>query len=404
MQFCKRCLYGSNHPLGIIFNEEGICSGCIVHEEKDQIDWVVKLEKIKKLTKKYKSKSGKNYDCIVPVTGGGDSYYTIHLVKNVLGLNPLLVSYNKYYNTNIGIKNLANLRILFNCDILIQNINPISVKKVTKTTIREFGSIYWHVLAGQTSFPVQIAVTHKIPLIIWGAHQGMEQVGMFSHNDEVQMTRRYRKEHDLMGYEADDLISIFDTLNLSDVWQYRYPDDYDLDRIGVKGIYLNNYFRWDPLSQHRLVIKNFGYKTLSQNRTFYSHDHMDCFNYINLHDHIKYIKHGYTKVLDHVCREIRHRRISRDDAIKIVSIYQNKNPKHLKLFSDWLDIPFDSLKFILKQLKNKHSHSQAYLKNFLNKKKLIPQSKIEKIIKNYVGTESLYLEGKEYVTFGKGYP
>ncbi len=49
MQFCKRCLYGSNHPLGIIFNEEGICSGCIVHEEKDQIDWGVKLEKLKNL-------------------------------------------------------------------------------------------------------------------------------------------------------------------------------------------------------------------------------------------------------------------------------------------------------------------------------------------------------------------
>ena len=202
------------------------------------------LKKLKNLQKSI-NLNLENYDCIVPVTGGGDSYYTIHLVKNVLGLNPLLVSYNKYYNTNIGIKNLANLRILFNCDILIQNINPISVKKVTKTTIREFGSIYWHVLAGQTSFPVQIAVTHKIPLIIWGAHQGMEQVGMFSHNDEVQMTRRYRKDHDLMGYEADDLISIFDTLNLSDVWQYRYPDDYDLDELG-KGIYLNNYFRWDP--------------------------------------------------------------------------------------------------------------------------------------------------------------
>ena len=57
------------------------------------------------------------------------------------------------------------------------------------------------------------------------AHQGMEQVGMFSHAHEVQMTRRYRKDHDLMGFEADDLLSVFDSLSESDIWQYRYPDD-----------------------------------------------------------------------------------------------------------------------------------------------------------------------------------
>ena len=39
----------------------------------------------------------------------------------------------------------------------------------------------------------------------------IEQVDMF-HLHEVEMTRRYRKDHDLMGYEADDLLSIFDSL------------------------------------------------------------------------------------------------------------------------------------------------------------------------------------------------
>ena len=33
---------------------------------------------------------------------------------------------------------------------------------------------------------------------------------MFSHEHEVEMTRRYRKDHDLMGMEADDILSIFD--------------------------------------------------------------------------------------------------------------------------------------------------------------------------------------------------
>ena len=64
----------------------------------------------------------------------------------------MLVTYNKYFNTPLGIRNLANLRIQFNCDILYQNINPLSVKNITRTTLRNYGSIYWPILAGQTVF------------------------------------------------------------------------------------------------------------------------------------------------------------------------------------------------------------------------------------------------------------
>ena len=113
MQICKTCLYRSTHPLGIDFDSEGICSGCVIHREKNEIEWGERLNKLKKILSNYRSKNRKNYDCIVPVTGAGDSYYILHLVKNILNLNPLLVSYNKYYNTPTGIRNIANLRIKF---------------------------------------------------------------------------------------------------------------------------------------------------------------------------------------------------------------------------------------------------------------------------------------------------
>ena len=122
----------------------------------------------------------------------------------------------------MGLRNLANLRIKFDCDIIYQHVNPVSVKKITKYTLNKFGSIYWPILAGHSVFPVQIAVNYKIPLIIWGAHQGLEQVGMFSHKHEVEMTRRYRKDHDLMGFEAEDLIIPYNTINEEDIFQYIY--------------------------------------------------------------------------------------------------------------------------------------------------------------------------------------
>ena len=408
---CKRCLYKSIHPLGLTIDEEGICSGCRIHEEKNFLNWDERWIKLKKIVEPYKSKKNNNYDCIIPVTGANDSYFIIHLAKNKLGLNPLLVSYNKYFNTPLGIRNLSNLRISFNCDILIQNVNPLSVKKITKETLRRFGNIYWPCLAGHTVFPVQIAVKYKVPLIIWGAHQGIEQVGMFSHTHEVEMTRRYRKDHDLMGFEADDLLKIENTLSEEDIWQYRYPLDSEINNIGIRGIYLGNYIRWDPKAQHEEMIKNYGYKTNSFDRTFDCYDHTDCYNYMDTHDLLKLFKNGYSKVTDHACREIRFGRITKTQAINLVNYYQFKKLKYLNIFSEWLDIPEESLRFIFNQFRNKifweenesgkwkfkdsDQNSNADLKNNIS---LIGDSKFVSNSNINMGMKS------KYIIFGKGFP
>ena len=285
--------------------------------------------------------------------GARDSYFIVHKVKNELGLNPLLVTYNKQYNTDLGIRNLANLRIKFNCDIMTLTVNPQTVKKITRATLRKMGSMYWHCLAGQTVYPVQVAVKFKIPLIIWGAHQGVDQVGMFSHLDEVEMTRKYRKEHDLMGYEAEDLIDDFDGITEEDIVQYKYPDDKEIERVGVRGIYLNNYIRWDSKAQHELMIEKFEYETNLQTRTFDTYNDVDCFNYSHVHDYIKFLKHAYGKVTDHASREIRLRRMTREQGIEMIKKYTNLQPKNLKLFLDWIGMTENGFHFIIDQHRNK---------------------------------------------------
>ncbi len=114
IRYCSRCLYTSSHPLNLVIDEQGVCSGCRVHEEKDSLDWTERFEKLRTIVNGYRSQ--KNYDCIVPVSGARDSYFIVYIVKEVLGLNPLLVTYNQHYNTYMGIRNLANLRIQFASD------------------------------------------------------------------------------------------------------------------------------------------------------------------------------------------------------------------------------------------------------------------------------------------------
>ena len=114
---CKRCFYNENHPLGLVIDDEGICSGCRVHEEKDHLDWNHRFEELKKIVSRYKTDKAK-YDCIIPVSGGKDSFFIVDVVKNRLGMKPLLVSYNKLFNSSVGIENLANLRVQFDCDFI----------------------------------------------------------------------------------------------------------------------------------------------------------------------------------------------------------------------------------------------------------------------------------------------
>jgi len=403
--FCKNCLYGSTHPLGITFDNNGICSGCTVHKEKYTLDWRSRFSKLSKVIAQYRSRKN-NYDCIIPITGAQDSYFIVHTAKK-LGLKPLLVCYNKYFNTDVGIKNLSNLRIKFNLDVLFQNVNPNTVKKITRETLSRFGNIYWPIIAGHTVFPVQISIKYKIPLIIWGAHQGIEQVGMNSHEDEVEMSRRYRKDHDLFGYEAEDLLMISNNLKEADIYQYLYPDDYTLKKNSTRGIYLGNYIPWDTKKQHELMIKIYNYKTINFTRTIDCYDYVDCFNYMNIHDLLKIYKHGYSKITDQLSREIRFGRIDRESALKVVKKFEKRKPKFTKLFCDWLDVDYKSLNFVTESFINLLFWKKINLDNFkfmgwsyLNKL----QSKKKIIKKKFSYTVNTKLKNNlNYITFGKGF-
>jgi len=400
---CSRCLYDTSHPLGLEINEKGICSGCLIHEEKDYLDWDQRWNELLDLVNDYKCKQKVKYDCIVPVSGANDSYFILHIVKNKLNLNPLVVTYNKYFNTPIGIKNLANLRTKFDVDVLIQNINPTIVKKITKTTLFELGSMYWPCIAGQTVFPVQTSIRYNIPLIIWGAHQGLEQVGMFSHLHNVEMTRRYRKDHDLMGMEADDMLNTFNTLSEEDMCQYRYPSDSDLRKAGTRGIYLGNYIRWDPKVQHEEMIKLYGYESASFNRTFETYDHIDCYNYLNIHDHLKYLKTGFSKVTDHASREIRHGRLTKPQAKSLVSYYEKRNIQNQNLFYDWLGVDENSFNFILRKIAEENNKNSINIEISHRKKNKSVSNNLMKL--NYKINSSINRDKKtQYITIGKGYP
>lgn len=403
--FCRRCLYGSDHPLGITFDPSGLCSGCSVHEEKEQIDWADREQALRDLLKEYRLRQGGSaYDCVVPVSGAGDSYYVMHLVKDVLGLRPLAAHYNAQFNSRAGIQNLANLREVFNVDAVQMNVNPESLRRVTRATLTLFGSVYWHVIAGQTAYPVQVAADMGIPLIVWGAHQGLEQVGMYSHLDEVEMSRRYRREHDLMGVEAEDLLGSLDVVRERDISAFQYPDEDLLLKRHIRGIYLGNYFRWDPYSQHRRMEVEFGFRAHQNRRSFDRYDHADSAIYMDLHDWLKLVKRGFSKVTDQASREIRHGRMARDFASQLVRRYELEGIAEVPTLAKWLGASERALELVAIRHKNsRYWHGQyGDLGDFRGWSSLRPGANSDS--SSNLGSHPQVAPPEGFTLIGRGYP
>jgi N-acetyl sugar amidotransferase len=353
---CQRCLYTANHPLGLILDSEGVCSGCKVHEEKDYLDWDLRFAQLKKLTDSYKLKNSNGYDCIVPVTGGQDTFFIVHTVIHDLGLNPLLVNFNRNFNSAEGIKNLALLRSLFLADFRQITINPQIARKVVRTTLANLGTINWLSIAGQTSLPVRVASELGIPLIIWGAHQGIEQVGMFSHTDEVEMTSRYRIEHDLMGVDENSIFEFDPDFTQADIASLSYPCDDLIQKNAIKGIYLSNFIRWDPVAQHNMVKQKYGYLGRKTNRSYYDYDNPDCPVYMGFQDLLKVKRLGYGKITDQLVRDIRHGRIDKSSARALELEYLAKTPEGLESFANWLGVPLKNLETLFLVGANNFAH------------------------------------------------
>ena len=126
-----------------------------------------------------------------------------------------------------------------------------------------------------------------------------------------------------------------------------------------QGVYLSNYIRWDTKAQHELMIKLYDYETALQQRTFDTYNDVDCFHYSGLHDYIKYLKWGYSKVTDHACREIRLKRMTREEGIDLVEKYISRKPEDLDLFLRWIQLDEEELW----QQIDKHRDARIWQKN-----------------------------------------
>lgn len=349
MEYCRRCVYPENAQPNIIFDKDGVCSGCRSFERRENIDWKERKDALEDILQEYREIARENdspYDCIIPVSGGKDSHYQVYYLTEVHNMNPLLATYNSSYNTKIGLRNLRNLVDKSGCDIVRYNTSKQTAKKLSKYQLYKTGDITWHYHAGIHTFPIQTAVMYDIPLMIWGQSGYREKFGKFNADDLVEFTKKQRTEHDMRGVTPEDILNDPESDNYdiekSDLAPFEYPSNSEIEDVGLRGIYLDNYIEWNHIEQTKKVIEEWDFGTLPQeqhhsNRTFL------CYSTIEdaatgTHDYLKYLKYGYGRATDHASREIRHGRMTRGEAIDLVEKYDHQRPPDLDYFLEFLEM------------------------------------------------------------------
>lgn len=121
---CTRCIYDDSVP-AITFNSDGICNYCKLYDEMDvqYPTGAVGISQLKKISDKIKKVQHRHvFDVIVGVSGGSDSCFMLHLVKE-LGLRPLVVNFDDGWNHPIAEKNLKQITDCMNMPLVVLNVD-----------------------------------------------------------------------------------------------------------------------------------------------------------------------------------------------------------------------------------------------------------------------------------------
>ena len=336
--WCSKCLYPASSAVTLTFDAEGVCSGCRVAEQKRNIDWQARLSLLLDDVEVYRNNRG--YDCIIGVSGGKDSYYQVHFVKEVLKLNPLLVTYNGNNYLDDGWRNLMRMREVFGVDHIIISPGVDFLKRMNRLCFRMMGDMNWHNHAGIATVPVQIAVRYGVPLIFWGEHGWTDLGGMHSMSDMVEYTARYRKDQLLRGYDWDDMVGdLEDPISENELEHFKYPSDSDILKLGARGIFIGNFDPCDANEHTKLVKEKYGWQesSIEFERTYRRFSNLDDRYENGVHDYLKYIKFGYGRATDHACKDIRSGYISRDQGIEYVRKYDHVKSSDLYIWLDYVE-------------------------------------------------------------------
>jgi N-acetyl sugar amidotransferase len=323
IRYCSRCVMPGTKP-DLRIDDDGVCSACRNYEQRTIVDWPTRDRELRSILDTYRSTDGQSYDCIVPVSGGKDStYQTIRLLE--LGMNPLCVTATTDHLSDIGRRNIENLKRL-GVDYVEVTTNPLVRRRINRLALREVGDISWPEHVTIFTIPVRLAVQMAIPLIVWGENPQHEYGGPAGAATNHVLDRRWLEEFGgLLGLRVSDLMGQ-DGIEPRSLIQYTYPTDEELRRVGVTGIFLGYYLPWDGYG-NALYAQAHGFETYHKTveGSLVNYENLDNVQ-TGIHDYFKFLKYGFGRATDLACLHIRRGRLRREEAIRLVRLHDGRFP------------------------------------------------------------------------------
>lgn len=344
VEFCKTCVISNQRPNStieqkhtrdtkkqVIAFKDGICDACRAKETKEVVDWNAREKELIELCDRYRSKNN-SYDCLVPGSGGKDSFYQAHVLKYKYGMNPLTVTWAPHLYTDWGWKNFQAW-INAGFDNILVSPNRLIHRLLTRLSMERLLHPFQPFIIGQRSLAAKIAAQNDIQLIFYG-ESGSEYGNPAGENERaLRDFREYEyftmsddSEVFLGGTSLKELKSEFG-LKQHDFNPY-FPIDPQLcEDKGIQVHYLGYYMKWHPQGAYYYAVANGGFqpapeRTLGTYSKYNSiDDKMDDYHY-----YTTFIKFGIGRATYDASQEIRSGEIDRDEGIALIKKFDGEYP------------------------------------------------------------------------------
>ncbi len=321
MFYCKKCVMPNTRP-GISFNEEGICSACQSYERRKNIDWEKRWRELEDICEKYRGMNGDGPDCAIAVSGGKDSHFQVHLMKNVMKMNPILFSVeDNFPMTEAGKHNLKNISEEFGCSIISMKPDIRAQKRIMRYMFEHYGKPTWYVDRLIYTYPMIMALKFHTPLLVYGENVSYEYGG--SDYKETYSAKEQLSNGVASGIDELELIENTGVTS-KDLFLTRAPTAQELDQL--EPIYISYFLPWNSFKNYEFAKKH-GFHDLTHewNRTHHveNFDQIDSRAYL-VHSWMKYPKFGHASATDYAARMVRYGYITREEAIELVRQHDDR--------------------------------------------------------------------------------
>ncbi len=351
MFFCKKCVMPNTRP-GITFNEEGVCSACQAYENRKLVDWDARWKELEDICEKYRGMNGEGPDCAIAVSGGKDSHYQVHLMKNVLHMNPILFSVeDNFPMTDAGKHNIQNIAEEFGCNIISMKPDIDTQKKLMRYMFEKYGKPTWYIDRLIYTYPLIMAEKFHTPLLVYGENVSYEYGGAGAV--ETYSAKEQLSNGVATGIDEEELIKNAGVTAQS-LYFTRAPLQEEIEKLDP--IYISYFVQWNSFKNYEFA-KNHGFHDLTHEwkRTHHieDFDQIDSRAYL-VHSWMKYPKFGHATATDYASRMVRYGLIDRSEAIELVKKHDgNLDPLCVRDFCDFCGYTETEFWNIIDRLYNK---------------------------------------------------